>query len=69
MKWQTVPYSKAMKKWTKEKNKNIYFKESDQYFGLKTNLLQELKEKWKWNLKFLWFFYLSVLNIIFLRLS
>ena len=29
------------------KQKKYIFKQSAQYFGLKTNLLQELKEKWK----------------------
>jgi len=41
---QTDPYGKAMKK-TKEQNKKYTFKQIAQYFGLKTNLLQGLKEK------------------------
>ena len=41
MKWQTVPKQK------KKKTKRYIFKESAQYFGLKTNLFQGLKEKWK----------------------
>ena len=46
MKRQTDPYSKASKQ--KEKTKLYYiiiFKQIAQYFGLKTNLLQRLKEK------------------------
>ena len=40
MKQQTVPKQK-------KKTKRYIFKESAQYFGLKTSLLQGLKEKWK----------------------
>ena len=40
MKRQTVPKQR-------KKAKRCIFKESAQYFGLKTNHLQELKEKWK----------------------
>jgi len=31
----------------KKKKKKYMFKQIAQYFGLKTNLLQGLKEKWK----------------------
>ena len=51
MKRQTDRYGKAMNEKVnklKNKTKNIYIvKQNAQYFGLKTNLLQGLKEKWK----------------------
>ena len=43
MKRQTDPYGKAIKQ--KNKTKKYIFKQIAQYFGLKTNFLQRLKEK------------------------
>ena len=43
MKWQTDPYRARRRKSKKKNKREIYIKQTAQYFGFKTNLLQGLK--------------------------